>query len=126
MARPKRSEMMRLQEAREARGIVDEELAAISPPSLKIAAPRAAARLGISTRTLFNRLADVPAEPTPEAIGAALVKLAGSGLPGTRGLDSVLAGLKRYVTPGRIRFMQISEDEMDKLPLFAILFTGPP
>ena len=56
--RPATSETKRVLKAREARRIVDEELTAMSLPSLAEAKNRAAARLGISLRTLLSRLAD--------------------------------------------------------------------
>jgi predicted DNA-binding protein (UPF0251 family) len=42
-------------------------------PKLAVAQNRAAARLGISPKTLHRRLADVPVEPTLEDIEAALL-----------------------------------------------------
>ena len=109
MSRTSRSEATRLEQAREAQRAVAEELNAKDAPRLTMAKSRAAARLGISTRTLFSRLADVPVEPTPADIGAALVKLAGSGVPGTRGLDKIVATLERYLDPDHIQIIDGGE-----------------
>jgi hypothetical protein len=109
MSRSPRTETKRLQLAHEAQRILEEELAAMAVPQLTLAQSRAAGRLKIATRTLRRRLADVPVASTPEDIGAALAKLAGSGPSGTRGLDKIVAVLERHLDPSRLTIIDGGE-----------------
>lgn len=70
MSRPRRAETERLQQAREARNIVDEELKTMDVPKLSVAQNRAAGRLGISPKTLRRRLKDAPIDPPSEDVAA--------------------------------------------------------
>ena len=60
MSRSRRSETIRLLLAREAKDIIDEELAAMDVKEPVLAQNRAATRLKINTRTLRRRLSEAP------------------------------------------------------------------
>lgn len=70
MSRPATPKAERLRLALEARRAVDKELAAVPVPSQTVAVERAAERLGVTARTMWSRLADVPADPLAEVAGA--------------------------------------------------------
>ena len=107
----------RLLKAREARRVVNEEMAAMSVPQLAEAQRRAATRLEITPRTLSKRLAVTPADPVSAAIDAALLKLA-TGASSESGLGAVLATLRQPLDPSEVVIRRLAKEEIAEFRAF--------